>query len=175
MKVPTAVITAARLMVSLGGRRRAGLFLVQREQLGGNAGRTDRMRRSGRCHGTDPRPGRVRVGPGGTAAHPGPPVHCLADVPAPQPARDRLPADLQRSRPGSASAHPPAATGPESAVQSARQLPLASPWCKGQPVGFGACGGAGPKDHAVSRCLTGADGGIRFSFGVRPPTCIVAT
>ena len=38
MTVPTAVITAARLMVSLGGRRRAGLFLVQREQLGGNAG-----------------------------------------------------------------------------------------------------------------------------------------
>jgi hypothetical protein len=36
--VPTAVITAARLMVSLGGRRRAGLFLVQCEQLGGNAG-----------------------------------------------------------------------------------------------------------------------------------------
>jgi hypothetical protein len=38
MKVPTAVITAARLMVSFGGRRRAGLFLVQREHLGGNAG-----------------------------------------------------------------------------------------------------------------------------------------
>jgi len=38
MKVPTAVITAARLMVSLGGHRRAGPFLVQREQLGGNAG-----------------------------------------------------------------------------------------------------------------------------------------
>ena len=47
-----------------------------------------------------PEPGRVRVGPGGTAAHPGPPIHCLADVPAPQPARDRLPAELQRSRPG---------------------------------------------------------------------------
>jgi hypothetical protein len=38
MKVPTVVITAALFTVSLGGRRRAGVFLVQRDQLGGNAG-----------------------------------------------------------------------------------------------------------------------------------------
>ncbi len=41
--------------------------------------------------------------------------------------------------------------------------------------GLCSCGGGRPKDHALSRCLTGADGGIRSSFGVRPPTCIVAT
>jgi hypothetical protein len=36
---------------------------------------------------------------------------------------------------------------------------------QGQPVGFGPCGGASPKDHAVSRCLTAADGVIRSWSG----------
>ena len=39
-------------------------------------------------------------GPGGTAAHPGPPVRGVAHVLAPEPARDRLPAELCRPGPG---------------------------------------------------------------------------
>ena len=38
-------------------------------------------------------------GPGGTAAHPGPPVRGVAHVPAPEPARDRLPSQAMPARP----------------------------------------------------------------------------
>jgi hypothetical protein len=41
---------------------------------------------------------------------------------------------------------------------------------KGKPVGFGLFGGAGPRDHTFSRCLTEVDGGIRFPVLVKPPS-----
>ncbi len=39
--------------------------------------------------------------------------------------------------------------------------------------GLCSCGGGRPKDHAFSRCLTGADGGIRSSIRVRQAAAVV--
>ena len=56
--------------------------------------------RPGVRHGAHSRPGRIRVRPGGTAAHPRAPVCCLAHVPASEPAQDRIQDELRRPGPG---------------------------------------------------------------------------
>src|ERR1017187_1648551 len=48
-------------------------------------------------------------------------------------------------------------------------------WERLRAGGLCPCGGAGSKDHAVSRCLTGADGVIRSLTGcstLPPCTCV---
>src|SRR5450755_972801 len=53
----------------------------------------------------------------------------------------------------------------EPGVEVKLRLLDALDWQRLRASGLCSCGGGGPKDHAFSRCLTGADGVIRSRTG----------
>ena len=61
--------------------------------------------------------------------------------------------------------HPTGAEVVEPGVEVKLRLLDALDWQRLRASGLCSCGGGGPKDHAFSRCLTGADGVIRFRSG----------